>query len=149
MEHLKDIELIEISAGRVNPRAMQRMRSHLDRCPDCSHRLRQITAVDDALDDWRTVAGAPPGLVSEVLRAAHRESTHASWGGVLRLAASVAISVSLGHLAARSFRDASPPVSISAAEVEDSLQLAALSQATPVGLTDLFLNGAEPQEVTP
>jgi anti-sigma factor RsiW len=153
MDHLKDIDLIEMSAGRIANGKLSEMRVHLQSCAECAERLRQITAVDEAMGGWRTVDTGQIDVLDEVMDAIDQEDSQVStlrwWIGPVRIAASIALSVTLGHIAARSLWHPQPHDEVTVADVEENLQLASLSSSSPVGLTGLLLEGLEPQEAMP
>lgn len=155
MEHPRDIELIELAAGRVEAAAAGRLRRHVEACPACAARLAEFSRVDAALGRWTVASGGGDirGRVLDALAARSPETSAAwrpaaGWLPAMRVAAAVAVSVGIGHLAARVTRpDASPPVAATA--VEADLFLDTLASGAPAGLADALAEGLLAQEGAP
>lgn len=143
MAHLKDIELIELAAGRTDPAAVESLRQHVQACPECAARFRDVARIDAALDFW-TVPDRRVELRGRVSEALDPEPTGGGlpwWIAPVRVAALVAVSAALGHLAARaSWRAGSSPP-ITPAAVAGDLYLESLAIGTPAGLGDFALEG--------
>lgn len=152
MDHLNEIELIELAGGRSSGPARDQAQRHLDACADCARRLGEYGAVNDALTGWRDeLSGTDvvPGLLAELKPRRLQHSVRFGWRAPLQVAASLIVSVGIGHVAARSTWRSPPDPGIPMQTVEATLQLAFLADDTPADLTLLFAEELEPQEATP
>lgn len=143
MEHLRDMELIELSAGRLDTVSADRATLHLQTCPSCLDRFTALSAVDRAMEGWRDTPSVD--LAERVLGSVGKMPTVpvSSWQAPLRIAAAVAISIAAGHVAARVWEK---PM-VETQRIEEHLQLAALSEGS--GLSDWMLDEVLSEEVIP
>ena len=132
MEHVKDIELIEWVANRLDSRREEAVQRHLDGCPTCRSRLAEMQSTWDVLGTWDVSVEAQRRAAesSSVLRQAERAASRRvyQFPGVrilFRIAASLIVAVLVGYTAGRrsigaQTRDDSPelPQYVSALSLE-------------------------------
>ncbi len=53
MEHVKDIELIELVAGNLSSVRAEQVQSHLLQCAECMDRSREFGQTWQAMGDWQ------------------------------------------------------------------------------------------------
>jgi len=136
MEHAKDIELIELAAGRLAEDQRQAVLGHLQGCPRCRDKLAGIQRTWTVLGAW-DVPEAASGPLAHIVSLPPRVGTAAFWrvlrfprfGSVVRVAASIVAAALIGYMGGRhSVGDASdlqPPslrayVSVLGLEVGES-----------------------------
>jgi anti-sigma factor RsiW len=108
MEHARDIELIELAAGRLDADREKALNGHLRQCAQCREKFDRVRQTWDILGAWEVPAsrrGEPLGPSTE---AAPREkngrrSVLRSVGLVaaLRFAAALAVAVPMGYWGGR------------------------------------------------
>ena len=108
MEHVKDIELIEWVANRLDGRQAETLRRHLDGCPTCRSRLADLQSTWDVLGAWdvstgaqRRAAESPSVLLRASPAAFRRAFRFPGMGVVLRIAASLIVAVLVGYTGGR------------------------------------------------
>jgi hypothetical protein len=104
MEHIKDIELIELAAGRLDIEREQVVLLHLAGCSACSGKLAGIRQTWDVLGTWEV---RPPQCldserIGKLAVTADREATgrtvrFPAAGMLLRVAASIVVVALLGY----------------------------------------------------
>lgn len=152
MAHPSDLELIELSSGRLEEATAAAVRAHLLTCPACTGRLGSITEVDDALGRW-SVEDRPIDVRQAVFAQLDRDAERRTplwWPAAARLAAAAAISVAAGHVAGRvaaPWVEAPPRVTV--ATVEQDVALATLAGTSAAGLSEALMGGAGPEEGAP
>ncbi|MBN1359753.1 MAG: hypothetical protein JW993_04135 [Sedimentisphaerales bacterium] len=138
MEHVRDIELIELVGKRLEAGWEKAVVVHLQSCPRCCEKLAAIRQTWGALGAWEVEA--PPRLDSEriVALAAQREGTSATIrlpaaGALLRVAASIVTAAAVGYVGgrwsagqARTSLPDEPPSYVSALGLEIGETLSAL-----------------------
>ncbi len=108
MKHINDIELTEYVAGKLTASRTEEVREHLAACQECSDRWRKALEVWNTLGQWSVdtaghdVAGRITALAEKAERQQRQgEKSHVLWIGllpvVLRVAASIIITVGVGH----------------------------------------------------
>ncbi len=110
MKHVNDIELIEYVAGKLTASRDEEVREHIVTCEECSKRWREAANMWDTLGQWSVdtaghdVAGRITALAEKTERSQrHREKAkaHVLWARllpkILRVAASIIITVGVGH----------------------------------------------------
>jgi len=154
MDHVRDIELIELAAGRVPGERREAVEAHLAVCAECKARWEGIAGTWGALGVW-DVAPLGIDLAPAVEGAARREAERQTAAGfwrrhapmVARLAAAVVLGAGTGHVAARLARPAADQAAEVAADgeaVARSLRLHALEEAAPAGVADAVLGVRAP-----
>jgi len=154
MEHVSDIELIELAAGRLDPERRAADMEHIASCPECQARREAIASTWRALGAWDATEPSHD-LSAEVQEAARRETGRVlrlprpRLGYVRRLAAALLAAAILGYAAGRQVR---PPVSTPLVtarndqELSDELHLYVFSHASPTGIPGALLDLPEPVE---
>ena len=136
MEHLSDVELIDLIGACTSSERTRAAGEHLAVCPSCKARYDEFLRTWQRLDAWGV---QPPAmdLSARIIRAAKagRPSRSRAWT-IFKAAASILVAVGLGFGSARWMRRqevASAPA-IGADDVVDSLRLDVLSRPAPTGL---------------
>ena len=109
MEHVRDIELVELVARRLDAGREKAVLVHLQSCPRCCTKLAEVRKTWDVLGAWDV--RPEPGLDSERICAlAAQASVQATAGKtvrlfvpgtLLRVAASIAAAVLVGYVGGR------------------------------------------------
>ncbi|MCU0917962.1 MAG: hypothetical protein MUC88_25880 [Planctomycetes bacterium] len=105
MDHVKDIELIELAARRLEAEREKAVRAHLQDCPACQAKWRDIRSTWDLLGAWQVRPAAALDVAR--LAAAQRERPSATvlrFPGIrviARVAALIAVSVLIGYAGGR------------------------------------------------
>ncbi len=150
MEHIKDIELIELAARRLEAGRENIILVHLQSCPRCCARLAEIRQTWDVLGAWQ-VESQPrldtQRICARAAQAAERQPKGTTIrlltpGTLLRVAASIATAALVGymggHWSARQAKAPSPPqspsyVSALGLEVGESLSSLVLDEEPVAG----------------
>jgi anti-sigma factor RsiW len=152
MEHVSDIDLIELIAGRLAPERRDAAEAHLAACAACRERRDAAARTWQVLGEWEVRADGR-GLAAAVVAAARAEATLSPWRrqarAALRVAAALAIGAGIGHGAARlAPRGASEGVVAATDEdaVAQALGVAVLEGGAPAGLAEAVLGVEPPSE---
>ncbi len=107
MKHIPDIDLIEFVAGRLAKDRSRALQAHVDGCPQCQERLREVGRTWRVLGAWQVPADRSL-QTAEVFEAASRGPTPVTWRlwrqdvyTALRMAAAIAIVAGAGYGAGR------------------------------------------------
>lgn len=141
MEHAKDIDLIELAGGRLDPERRESVQRHLEQCPVCRQTLEQLRRTWDILGAWQVCPAGQPETVSRVLAHMPVEGLAAPsvvrfpYGvSVLRFAAAVAVTALVGYAGGRlTGRQAVPST------IEPPRYVSALGLGIGEGLSSLVL----------
>ncbi len=96
MQHAKDIELIELTAGRLDPAQAREISAHVDACPDCRRKLEELRRTWEILGSWNVEV--PAGLSTTKPVASPRVIRLGTQRTILRVAASIALAAALGYM---------------------------------------------------
>jgi anti-sigma factor RsiW len=108
MEHAKDIELIELAAGRLDADRREVVQAHVRTCATCQAKLAEVRATWDLLGAWEVPV--PQGLDPGKVRTASGPTSRPSQPPTIRLidahvllrvAASIGIAALIGYTAGR------------------------------------------------
>ncbi len=104
MEHIKDIELIELVGNRLEPERQKLVRAHLGGCADCRAKCEELRTTWDLLGAWEV--SPPEGLEVANVPAVERPRPLRTIRLVqpallLRVAASVGVAALIGYTAGR------------------------------------------------
>ncbi len=154
MEHVNDIELIELAAGRLDSTRCAAVQEHLAACRECRARSEEIAAAWRALAAWEAPS-ARGGFAADVMDAARRDRARAPrilglrWRAVRRLAASVLAAALAGYAAGRWLRPPARPQHAAAEEQQliEELRLYVLNNVSPTGIAGALLDAPERVEV--
>jgi anti-sigma factor RsiW len=146
MEHAKEIDLIELVAGRLDAAREEAVRTHLRDCPACRTKLQDIQGTWDILGAWQVQPARPVDLAGPAVSPGPQDRQAAQLllrrPGIrmaARIAAAIAVSALLGYAGGRwSIRPAptragmEPPPYFSVLEFEvgDSLSSLVLPDGT-------------------
>lgn len=154
MNHLADIDLIELAGGQLPESRRQACDAHLGQCAECRERQQAIASTWQRLGDW--AVDVPAGdLSAEVLATLASEQrmrigAPASKGRLaIRVAASVALAVGAGHLAGRWMWTVPSTVAVAPASEEqviESLQLNELGGQAAADLAQSLVDGPDQDE---
>ena len=134
MEHLSDNQLLEMLHA---PGSQQTAEAHLTGCADCRQRLAVLRESWDVLGQWSIDDGAVDLTDAIMSRAqAVRRISLAQPRAWVRIAASIAVGIGLGDLAAR-------PTPVSQQQVSQAIYLEALALDSPTGWTSPLLTETE------
>ena len=138
MEHLSDSQLLDVLAATPDDR--EASARHLAECDHCRERLDALRQGWDLLGDW-TIEERTVDLTDRIMANARSVRTIRlrQPQAVVRIAASIAIGVALGALAARP-----DPASVSDRQVTEAMYLDALTLHSATGWTSPLL--ADPEE---
>jgi anti-sigma factor RsiW len=140
MQHVKDIDLIELTAGHLDRATAETVAAHVEACPDCRRKLEQLRRTWDVLGSWSVEV--PSGLTPARSFPESRVIRARGYRTVLRIAASVAIAAILGYAGgrwtskpARAAVPADAPAYLSALNPQagDGLAWLVLSEVSPSG----------------
>lgn len=146
MGHVKKIELIEFSAGRLNEDDAGRVKSHLAGCELCRAALGEIQSVREDMTAWQVADSSLSSgdIIAYVERENARGRIHFFTGSrfreVVKIAAAVVIAAVIGHYAARSTM---PAESDRVAGVQAPAYLAVLGLDVAEGLSSSVLYDAD------
>ena len=139
MNHPTELELVEWTAGRLEPERAEAVRAHVADCEACARTASAQRDTWDALGDWTVT---PPACDLWPAVEARLEGTSAparavgrGWfRTVFRAAAAILLAAAVGHVAGRWVRSrvGEPPVEVAFVE---SLHLEALAGESAVGLS--------------
>ena len=154
MDHVTDIEIIELVAGNLPAGRQSAVERHLQVCPDCRSRRDELARTWHVLGQWRVEASGRD-LRPRIERALGRRAAGVpakTWGSRvlagLRAAAAVLLAVGIGHLAGRWTRpsgsgpgEAGPPAvaRVTESAVAESLHFGVIQQVSPAGLAESVL----------
>ena len=160
MEHLRQIDLIELASERLCADRRADAEVHLAACAECRERLDAVRQTWQTLGKWRVAAGRD--LEAEIVRAAGRQAQTPpipAWrrraSPVIRVAAAILLAAGIGHAAGRWARPqstGSPPVLTEADEraAAEALSLDILAQQSAAGLAEAVIDLSAPaQEAQP
>ena len=108
MKHVDDIELIEYVAGNLTEPEAAAVREHAAACAECSQRIQETANLSDTLGLWevetaghdigdRVVARAKQPQPESVQRPTTHPRIKTLLPQVLRVAASIIITIGVGH----------------------------------------------------
>ena len=110
MEHIKDTEWHEFTAGSCTAQRAAWIDAHLQECPACRSRMAEFQTVFGLLDNWQVdtsghevadkvinAVNRPLRFEAKSIRPLHRRFV--AWAS--QIAAAVLIGLALGHLAGR------------------------------------------------
>ena len=136
MEHVKQIEMIELAARRLDAEREKIVLTHLQNCPTCRARLEEITRTWDVLGAWKVQPAAHVDVTQRAsscgLRDEHPARSFIRLPGIgmaMRIAAAIVVAVLAGYEGGRrtvrptpAGTGAQPPqyVSVLGLEVGDS-----------------------------
>jgi hypothetical protein len=157
--HLSDKTLLEILAGRIGFAEDPASGAHLAECSTCTRRLSDSQATWSVLGEW-TLERPTPDLRDSIESAIDADATQGTrvlqprsrWMGLTRIAASIVLSVGLGHAAGRLFRPAPSdmPCAMTAVTPDDVVELLSLdvlARSSPVGLIDVVEDAQVPESM--
>jgi anti-sigma factor RsiW len=104
MEHVKDIELIELVGNRLEPEREKLVRGHLGSCADCQAKFEELGTTWDLLGAWEVspLEGVEVANVRTVERPRPLRTIRLIQPAVLlRVAASVGVAALIGYTAGR------------------------------------------------
>lgn len=144
MEHAREIDLIELAAGRLEAEREKTLLAHVHDCPACRTRLHDIQRTWDLLGAWQVHPGRPAAVAgrgaSSGVQPGRRLPLLVRFPDarvVTRIAAALAVSVLIGYLGGRwSIRpmpagagiEPPPYVSVLGFELGDSLSSLVLQE---------------------
>jgi len=164
VKHAKDLELLDLLAGKLAADSRESVEAHIASCPECARRREDLRATWRLLGEWKVESPGVdllPGIRAAIEKSEEgRASTvprRLNLRVVLRAAAAVLIAVLVGHIAGRSVRPGSgllpgtpPPLTPEDREeaLETALYLDVMMSASPAGLAESLLqeDGDEPEE---
>lgn len=108
MEHAREIELIELTAGRLEAERERVVRAHVEDCPTCQAKLQDIQRTWDLLGAWQV----QPAMRVDVAKVGTPSRAHEQRSGafiirfpsirvVTRIAAAIGVSVLIGYTGGR------------------------------------------------
>ncbi len=144
MKHLSELELVLWASGQVPAGNRPELARHIEQCPECAARARELTQSWALLGQW-TPQAPEVDLTAAVLAQVRQEARSHTVVVPLRrwvwpmtkLAAAVALAAGVGHTAGR--LSWQPPAPINSAPVDQQqvladLQLNVLGSLSPAGL---------------
>lgn len=156
MNHLREIELIELASGRPSAEEQAAAEAHVATCPDCQERLGTARQTWQALGQW-DVAPARD-LAAGIFEAAERQASLPpipAWrraaSPLWRAAAAIVLAAGIGHAAGRwawPHVAGSPPGVTEADEAAaaEALSLDVIAQQSAAGLAEAVLDLDAPAE---
>lgn len=134
MEHLSDNQLLEMLHA---PGAPEAAAVHLADCADCRRRMAELREGWDLLGQW-SIEEPTIDLADVIMGQAVRRISLGRPGAWMRIAASIAVGLGLGGLAARP-----RPAPVSAQQVSEAIYLEALALDSSTGWTSPLLTATE------
>lgn len=136
MEHLTDNQLLEMLHA---PGAPEAVAAHLADCADCRRRMTELREGWDLLGQW-SIDEPTVDLTDAIMSQAQvvRRISLGRPGAWVRIAASIAVGLGLGGLAARP-----RPAPVSAQQVSEAVYLEALALDSSTGWTSPLLGETE------
>ena len=151
MDHIADIEIIELVADRLASPQREAVAAHLEGCAPCRERRDQAGRTWEVLGAWQ-VSGSTD-LTQRVLDAVRRQppgrAGQGGWWGLgqlAALAAGVVLAVGIGHLAARWSTGPGPG---SPEAVVDTLYLEDFQEGSPGFFAQAVLGFERPADKEP
>jgi len=146
MEHLTDIQLLELIGGHLRLDDRAGAEDHLAACESCRRQHEQLARTWEVLGQWDPV---PAGRdLSEMILATatwdRKQRFPRVWRRfamvMLKAAASIVLAAGIGYAAGRSYRPApSPPAANIEQQAASSIYLDTFESGTPAGLSEFVL----------
>jgi len=162
MQHVSDIELIELMSGRLSSQRRAAVEAHVSGCEHCRRRREEIARTWHLLGEWsvrppkRHLAPAVEAAIRRQGRRLVPFPARPRWARpAARVAASVLLAVTVGQVAGRWARPkpAVPPEAgwsagpeADAESVAEALYLTVFEGGSPAGLADALLGVAASAE---
>lgn len=146
MEHAREIDLIELAAGRLGPERLASVQAHLEQCPLCRHEFEQVRRTWDILGAWEVRPEGQLDLAAPVLARGAAVPRiipfpHSARFPVgLRFAAAIVVTMLIGYMGGRlTGRQAT-----SASAGQPPQYVSALALGVVEGLSSLVLQDEPP-----
>jgi anti-sigma factor RsiW len=104
MEHAREIELIELTAGRLNAERTKAILAHLESCPACRTRRQDIQRTWDLLGAWQVQSAGHRDVAELAVSSGSREERPVRSiirflriGTAVRVAAAILVAVLAGY----------------------------------------------------
>ena len=140
MDHVTDSQMLNLLGAHVPETEHTQLMAHIDQCDPCSARWQQLADAWEFLDDCDMDA-TDTDLTAAIMGRISQD-TDIQWyqaGSLLKIAASILIAASVGHMAARLYRsDASHTTD---QEIVQAMHLGILSPNSATGWSDPLLHG--------
>ncbi|KPK72936.1 MAG: hypothetical protein AMJ79_15450 [Phycisphaerae bacterium SM23_30] len=103
MEHISDINMLDMLGGHIDENKHRQLMHHIDDCPDCRRRWQEYRRTWQVLAEFDADV-SHVDLVDRINSALSKTSAPSSFpfaGSLLRIAASILLAVVIGHLAGK------------------------------------------------
>ena len=109
MKHINDIELIQYVGGKLAMPRHKEVQDHISNCDECAQRWQEMVRTWDTLAKWdvdtasHSMTGSIQAMAGKVRRSEGHAYTHhlplrGFFAKIFRVAASIIIGISFGHL---------------------------------------------------
>ena len=142
MDHVNDSQMLDLLGGHVPETEHRLLMAHIDQCDRCGAAWKHLTEAWDMLGDWdmdTTAIDLTAGIMARV-----PQNTDIQWyqaGSLLKIAASILVAASVGHMAGRLYRaDASHTTD---QQIVQAMHLGILAPNSATGWSDPLLQADE------
>lgn len=142
MEHVKDSQLLDLLGGHLPETEHRQVMDHLDQCECCRTHWQELSEGWEALGHGDM--DCPDLDMQPRIMAQIRQDADIRWyqaRSLLKLAASVLIAASVGHVAGRLYRAHTPPTTDQ--QIVQAMHLGILLPNSATGWSDPLLQGDE------
>jgi hypothetical protein len=140
MDHVNDSQMLDLLGGHVPEIEHKQLMAHIGQCDPCRAHWQQLTDAWELLDDWdmdATDADLTAGIMARI-----SQNKDVQWyqaGNLLKIAASILVAASVGHMAGRLYRtDGSHTTD---QQIVQAMYLGILSPNSATGWSDPLLQG--------
>jgi hypothetical protein len=140
MDHVNDSQMLDLLGAHVPETEHKQRMAHIDQCNACSARWQELADAWALLDDWDMDVADTDLAAGIMARISPNIDIH--WyqaGSLLKIAASILVAASVGHMAGRLYRsDASHTTD---QQIVQAMHLGILSPNSATGWSDPLLQG--------
>ena len=140
MDHVNDSQMLDLLGAHVPETERTQLMAHIDQCHACGARWQALADTWTLLGDWDTDATDTDLTAGIMVRLSN--STDIQWyqaGNLLKIAASILIAASVGHIAGRLYRSDAPHTTDQ--QIVQAMHLGILSPNSATGWSDPLLQG--------
>lgn len=140
MDHVNDSQMLDLLGGHVPEIEHTQLMAHIDQCSPCKARWQQLADAWSLLGNWdmhATDTDLTAGIMARISQNADIQWYQA--GSLLKIAASILIAASVGHMAGRLYRPDAPPTTEQ--QIVQAMHLGILSPNSATGWSDPLLQG--------
>jgi predicted anti-sigma-YlaC factor YlaD len=142
MDHVNDSQMLELLGEHLPETEHRQLMAHIDQCDRCREYWQQLSDSWNLLGDW-DIDTTDVDLRARIM-ARVQQNTDIQWhqaGSLLKVAASILIAVSVGHVAGRLYRANAPHTTDQ--QIVQAMHLGILSPNSATGWSDPLLQTDE------